>query len=133
PLLALHDKDHRGGARPAGLAAAGGQQMNRPDTGPGENAEDRIAHPIAATPAVLAHAPGSAVPGWVRLSGETGLIVGPALATVPVMIPSGVRHGQLLGVHAHRDRARQAQRRHRSNNTVPPRTLASHGPPGEPP
>src|SRR5215471_10079735 len=96
PLLALHDKDHRGGAQPAGLAAAGGQQMSRPDPGPGENAEDRIAGPVGAAPAVLAHRPGRAVPDRVHLPGGTSVIVGPALATVLVMARSGVSHGLLL-------------------------------------
>ena len=47
----------------AGLAAACGQQMSRPDPGPGENAEDRIADLVAAALAVLAHLAGRAVPG----------------------------------------------------------------------
>src|SRR5215471_2771049 len=96
PLLALHDKDHRGGAQPPGHAAACGQQMSRPDPDSGENAEDRIADPVAAALPVLAHRPGRAVPGWVHLSGEMGLIVGPALATVLVIARSGVRHDLLL-------------------------------------
>src|SRR6516162_1117453 len=96
PLLAVHDKNHRGGAQPAGLAAAGGQQMSRPDPGPGENAEERIAGPVAAALAVRAHRPGRAVPGWVHLPGEMRMIVGPALATVLVKARSGVRHGLLL-------------------------------------
>jgi hypothetical protein len=70
--------------------------MSRPDPGPGETAEDRIADPVAAALAVLAHRAGRAVPGWVHLPGEMGLIVGPALATVPVIARSGVRHGPLL-------------------------------------
>ena len=96
PLLALHDKDHRGGAQPAGHAAAGSQQIHRPDPGPGENAEDRITDPVAAALTVLAHRPGKALPGRVHLSGEMGLIVGPALATVLVITRSGVRHSLLL-------------------------------------
>src|SRR5262249_23469683 len=96
PLLALHDKDHRGGARPAGLPAAGGQHMGWPDPGRGENAEDRIADPVAAALAVLAHRPGSAVPGWVHLPGGMSVIVGPALAAVLVIVRSGARHGLLL-------------------------------------
>src|SRR6516165_883415 len=82
PPLVLHHKDHRGAVQPPGLAAARGQQISRPDPGPGEDTEDRIADPVTTALAVLAHRPGSAVPGWVHLSGETGLIVGPALATV---------------------------------------------------
>ena len=93
PLLVVHDKDHRGGARPAGLAAAGGQQMSRPDTGPGEGAEERIAGPVAAAPAILPYRPGRALPRWVRHSGGIGVVFGPALAAVPVVIRSGVRHG----------------------------------------
>src|SRR5215471_12579096 len=96
PLLVVHDKDHRSGAQPAGLAAACGQQMSRPDPDPGENAEDRIADPVAAALAVLAHQAGRAVPGLVHLPGEIGLIVGPALATVLVRARSGVSHGLLL-------------------------------------
>src|SRR6516165_9258669 len=60
------------------------------------DAEDRIADPVAAALAVLAHRAGRAVPGWVHLSGEMGLTVGPALATVLVIALSGVRHGLLL-------------------------------------
>jgi hypothetical protein len=70
--------------------------MSRPDPGPGEHAEDRIAGPVGAAFAVLAHRPGRAVPAGVRLSGEMGLIVGPPLATALVIAWSGVRHGLLL-------------------------------------
>jgi hypothetical protein len=60
-------------------------------TGQPAEAENRIADPVAAALAVLARRPGRAVPGRVYLSGEMGLIVGPALATVLVIARPGVR------------------------------------------